>query len=327
MADEPGVHPIARAFDSVGPQYERGRPDYPPEAVRRLAELLGLGPDRTVIELGSGTGKFTRALLPTGVRVIPVEPSEGMRAVFRARLPNLVPLDGTAEAIPLSDGVADAVVVAQAFHWFRQPAALDEIARVLRPSGGLGLVWNRRDESEPWAAEFGQILEAYDEGDVPRTRQEAWKAAMASHPMFSPLESFVLSWCQDGDAATFVDRALSVSYVASRSPEVRATVAAKVRALLSEHPDTRGRDRVQMPYRTEVYWARRRGEPSSDRHSRTAGSRSTSHSTSGNGNGFRTGTAPPVTGKRTGRTVPGEVGTRRWTGGSGVEEGSGMCGL
>jgi SAM-dependent methyltransferase len=253
----PEIHPVARAFDTVGPEYERGRPEYPPEAVRRLAELLGLSTGRTVVELGACTGKFTRALRFTGARILAVEPSEGMRAVFRVQVPDVEVVDGSAEAIPLPDKAADAVVAAQAFHWFRQPAALDEIARVLRPSGGLGLLWNRRDETVPWVAAFGRILEEHDDGGVPRTRQEAWKAALAAHVGFSPVESEAFAWAQDGDSETFVDRALSVSFVASRSPEVRARVAAEVRKLLAEHPDTRGLARFQMPYQTQVYWVRR----------------------------------------------------------------------
>jgi SAM-dependent methyltransferase len=251
------IHPVARAFDSVGPAYERGRPEYPPEAVRRLAEWLGLSSGRTVVELGCGTGKFTRALRTTGAQILAVEPSEGMRAVFRAQLPEVEVLRGSAESIPLPDGSADAVVVAQAFHWFRQPAALDEIARVLRIPGSLGLVWNRRDESVPWVAEFGRILDEHDDGSAPRTREEAWKAALAAHPKFSPMKTEVFSWAQDGDAETFVDRALSVSFVAARPAEVRVRVAEAVRKLLAEHPETRGLDRFQMPYKTHVYSTRR----------------------------------------------------------------------
>jgi SAM-dependent methyltransferase len=257
MVGSPDVHPLARAFNTVGPEYERGRPEYPPEAVRFLADVLGLGPGRTVVELGSGTGKFTRALRTTGVRIVAIEPSEGMRSVFRAQLPEVELHDGRAEAIPLPDASADSLVVAQAFHWFRQPQALDEIARVLRPDGGLGLVWNRRDVTVPWVAAFGEILDAYDAGEVPRTHKGAWKSAFEAHPHFSPPESRVFTWTHEGDVATFVDRAISVSFIASQLPEVRARVADAVRALLADHPDTKGRDRFQMPYRTHVHWVRR----------------------------------------------------------------------
>jgi SAM-dependent methyltransferase len=257
MVGSVGVHPLARAFDTVGPEYERGRPDYPPEAVRYLAGVLGLGPGRTVVDLASGTGKFTRALKPLGAQLLAIEPSEGMRAVFRSQLPDVELRDGSAEAMPLLDGSVDAVVVAQAFHWFRQPAALDEIARVLRPEGGLGLVWNRRDTSVPWVGAFGEILDTYDVGQVPRTHKGAWKAAFESHPHFSPPEHTVFTWTHEGDAGTFVDRALSVSFIASQPPEARAKVADAVRKLLAEHPDTRGRDRFQMPYRTHVHSVRR----------------------------------------------------------------------
>ncbi|HEV8049490.1 MAG TPA: class I SAM-dependent methyltransferase [Thermoplasmata archaeon] len=258
MTGSENVHPAARAFDTVGPEYDRGRPDYPPEAVQQLASVLGIGRGRTVVELGSGTGKFTRALVSFGSDLIAIEPSEGMRAVFRPRLPDVKLLEGTAESMPIPDGSADVVVVAQAFHWFRQPQALDEIARVLRPSGGLGLVWNRRDQTVPWVGAFGAILDRYDSGDVPRTHEGAWKVALESHPKFSRPESKEFRWGQEGDAATFVDRALSVSFIAAQPPEVRAHVANEVRRLLAEHPDTRGRARFEMAYRTDVHWARRR---------------------------------------------------------------------
>ncbi|MCI4324915.1 MAG: class I SAM-dependent methyltransferase [Thermoplasmata archaeon] len=257
MVGSADVHPLARAFDTVGPEYERGRPDYPPEAVQYLAEVLGLGPGRTVVDLGSGTGKFTRALRPLGSHLLAIEPSEGMRAVFRSQLPDVEVRDGSAEAIPLPDASADAVVVAQAFHWFRQPAALDEIARVLRPDGGLGLVWNRRDSTVPWVGAFGEILDTYDAGHVPRTHKGAWKAAFETHPHFAPPELKVFTWTHEGDVATFVDRALSVSFIASQPPEARARVAEAVRTLLAEHPDTKGLDRFQMPYRTHVHSVRR----------------------------------------------------------------------
>ena len=255
---ETDVHPAARAFGDVAAMYDRGRPDYPEAAVWHLTERLGLSAGRRVVELGAGTGKFTRALARTDAEVIAIEPSEGMRAVFRERVPDVELHPGGAEAIPLPTESVDAVVAAQAFHWFRQPQSLDEIARVLRPSGGLGLIWNLRDETVEWVAAFGRILDAYNEPGLPRTRQGAWKLAVERHPAYTPLESASFPSSQEGDVPTFLDRALSVSFIARQPPEVRAKVAEAVRTLLANDPATAGRERVTMPYVTEVYWTHRR---------------------------------------------------------------------
>jgi ubiquinone/menaquinone biosynthesis C-methylase UbiE len=126
----------AASFGSVGGEYERGRPSYPAEAV---AWLVGTDPLQ-VIDLGAGTGKLTRRLLELGHDVVAVEPAKGMLEQLEAELPAATTVDGTAEAIPLPDGQADAVVAGQAFHWFDAERALPEIARVLRPAGRLGLV-------------------------------------------------------------------------------------------------------------------------------------------------------------------------------------------
>src|SRR5690348_16873879 len=133
------IDPVARAFDGSAERYERGRPGFPEPVIGYLTRALRLRPGSTVIELGAGTGKLTRQLLRAGVRVVAVEPLPGMRRVFRKVVPRPAVLRaGTAEAIPMPPESADAVVAAQAFHWFHTDAALTEIARVLRPGGGLG---------------------------------------------------------------------------------------------------------------------------------------------------------------------------------------------
>jgi SAM-dependent methyltransferase len=140
----------APSFARSAEAYERARPGYAPEAVAFLAERLGLGPGRVVVDLAAGTGKLTRQLVPSGARVVAVEPLAEMRSLIPA---GIEVLSGTAEAIPLPDASADAVTVAQAFHWFDAETALREIERVLRPDGLFALVSNRR---EPCA--FDELL-------------------------------------------------------------------------------------------------------------------------------------------------------------------------
>jgi SAM-dependent methyltransferase len=252
------VHPNVRGFDRNAAGYERSRPGYPGAAVHRMGRELGIGRGTTVVELGSGTGKFTRALAPLGAARVAIEPTPGMRAVFRSAVPDVPVVDGTAEAIPLPDEFADAVVCAQAFHWFRTRSALREIARVLRPGGGLGLVWNVRDESKGWSRRITELIEPY-RGTTPATRERRWRRTFAAgRHEFGRLHAAKFPHAHRGPPEMFVDRVLSVSMIAVLSSAERARVAAAVREILRTDSETRGRTTVAMPYETEVYWAFRR---------------------------------------------------------------------
>ena len=139
-------HPDARSFEQVADVYERARPEYPADAVAWVADELGLSPGRTVLDLGAGTGKLTRALVQTGAQVIAVEPGEQMLSQLRRVVPDATALLGAAEDIPLPDNSVDAATMGQSFHWFRHDEALPELHRVLRPGGGIALLWNWRDQ-------------------------------------------------------------------------------------------------------------------------------------------------------------------------------------
>src|SRR6478672_4630208 len=144
----------AASFGGVADVYERSRPGYPEDAVRWLA---GEQPC-DVVDLGAGTGKLTRSLVALGHRVTAVEPLPEMLDQLRSAAPEATALEGAAEAIPLADGSADVVTVAQAFHWFDHGPALVEIARVLRSGGRVALVWNIRDESQPYVSELSDAM-------------------------------------------------------------------------------------------------------------------------------------------------------------------------
>jgi SAM-dependent methyltransferase len=249
------VHHLAkRGFDLAGTAYERGRPSYPQDAVDLLCTELGIGPGRDVLDLAAGTGKLTRLLVPSGARLVAVEPVAGMHRVLAEMLPDLPVLDGTAEALPLADASIDAVVVAQAFHWFDGPRALTEIARVLRPGGGLGLLWNLRDESVGWAAELSALLDRHA-GDAPRYRHRAWLAAFDGTHGFGPLQKRQFAYEQVLTLATMRDRVSSISFVACLPGAEREALLDEATALLARVADAEGR--ITMPYRTDVFWTYR----------------------------------------------------------------------
>jgi len=237
--------------------YRRGRPSYPDDAVGYLVEELGITEGRDVLELGAGTGKFTELIALSGGRITATEPVKQMRESLERNCPTVTVLHGAAEAIPLPDASADAVVAAQSFHWFDGDRALPEIHRVLREGGSLGLIWNVRDEASDWSERLTAIFDRLA-GDNPRYRDGRWRGAFERTDLFGPLHHRVAYHLHHVTPEAFMDRVLSVSYVASASQEERDAVRGEVTEMLATDEELAGHDEIVMPYRTDVFWCVRR---------------------------------------------------------------------
>jgi SAM-dependent methyltransferase len=240
------VHESAsRGFGREADAYERGRPEYPRDAIEWLASALRLHAGSVVADVGAGTGKLTRALTALGVEVTAIEPVLAMRQVLSRELPAVEVLDGSAEALPLADASVDAIVVGQAFHWFDAPRALAEFHRVLRPGGRLGLLWNVRDRSQPLQRAIDEITEPL-RGDTPSQSGAAWRAGLAECHLFAAIAEHRAPFELELDTETFVDRIGSISFIAALEEEQREAVLARVRELAAEHPEA-------WAYVTELY--------------------------------------------------------------------------
>ena len=228
----------AGSFGAAADAYERGRPGYPEAAIDWLL------PDAAtvVLDLGAGTGKLTRQLVARGLEAVAVEPSDGMREQLQRVLPGVRALPGTAEEIPLPDGAVDAVLVAQAWHWVDVGRAVPEVARVLRPGGVLGLVWNSRDERVGWVAELGRIMaggvEHFDTANPP------------VGPPFLPIERRDFEWSYPLTPDALVDLVASRSYIITATEAEREAKLGEVRRLAERHPDLAGRAEFELPYVT-----------------------------------------------------------------------------
>ena len=247
------IDPVAAAgFGSAARAYERARPSYPGEAIEWLVERLRLGPGTTVVDLAAGTGKLTRLLVPTGARVVAVEPIGAMREQLVGVVPAAEVVDGVAERIPLGDAVADAVTVAQAFHWFRPDEALAEIHRVLRDGGSLALLWNTRDLEDPLQAAVERVLRPYRQA-VPAHEGREWRAALAASGLFAAVEERRFAFVQELDTEGLCERTASTSFIAALPDPERERVLARVRELAArlEQP-------FPYPYVTEVFVCSRR---------------------------------------------------------------------
>jgi ubiquinone/menaquinone biosynthesis C-methylase UbiE len=240
----------ARGFDAGAAAYEAARPGYPDEAMAVLVEQLGLRPGLRVLDLAAGTGKLTRRFVEHEASVLAVEPVPGMRDQLAAVLPAVEVLEGTAESIPVPDASVDLVSVAQAFHWFDAPAALAEIARVLRPGGGLALLWNERDETTPWVAEMSRLIR-WHERTVSRYQHVDWAEVVASSGRFTHLQEVVIHWRQPMTRELLAERVRSISYIAAMPVAERERLAAEVVELVRRLPDE-----FPLPYTCRVQWAR-----------------------------------------------------------------------
>ena len=226
----------ASSFGAAAGSYQRGRPEYPQSVVEWLVPRRA----KTVLDLGAGTGKLTWPLVAAGLKVTAVEPAQGMREQLAAAVPGAAVLAGAAERIPLPDASVDAVVVAHAWHWFDPDRAVPEVARVLVPGGTLSLVWNDRDETEPWMAALGAIMH--------RQAAQLIDTSPRLGPPFGPPERMELRWQQLVTRQEILDMVASRSYVISMLAAERAELLAEVAELLSEHPGLRGREEIAMPY-------------------------------------------------------------------------------
>jgi SAM-dependent methyltransferase len=230
-------HERSLSFGSQAAAYERGRPSYPPEAVDWLL------PDgaRDVLDLGAGTGKLTSRLVERGLDVVAVDPITELLDVLRTTLPETPGLLGTAEHIPLPDNSIDAVLVAQAWHWFDPDRATAEIARVLRPGGRLGLLWNVRDERLGWVKEFGRIVGL----------EHDWANTTVVLPEpFTDVATHQVEWTNYITPQALIDYVTSRSYCITSPAAVRARTLDEVRELLATHPALANSTGLAMPYIT-----------------------------------------------------------------------------
>jgi SAM-dependent methyltransferase len=225
-------------------------------ALAELADALPLQAGRTVVDLGAGTGKFTRLLALTGAEVVAVEPVPEMRARLAELLPGVVATGGTAEATGLPDGCADAVVAAQSWHWFREDAALAEVERLLRPGGALALVWNTYDTSVPWVRDYQDIYFRLAPRDLPSPLDGGWRAAFEGRRGWSGIRERHWPNPHSTTVTDVVERMMSSSHIAVLGAAEQDRVRAEVEAVLDAHDATRGRDGIEMPYTTDVYWLR-----------------------------------------------------------------------
>lgn len=254
----PAAHDPTGRFTGLAELYARCRPGYPDSAVNFILSHCHLQPGSVLVDVGCGTGISARIMARRGLKVTGIEPNADMRMqaeaeVLPAELPRPVYRDGKAEATGLPDGHADAILSAQAFHWFEREAALREFYRILKPGGWVALMWNERDEADLFTAAYGEVIRSsVDAAMLESTRARAGEILLTC-PLFQNTSKVQFSNAQELDEEGVVGRAFSVSY-APKDPAAAETYATRLRQVFRHFQNNA---RVLLRYVTTVYVGQR----------------------------------------------------------------------
>jgi SAM-dependent methyltransferase len=235
----------------VADEYERARPDYPADAVAHLVDVLGLGPGKVLADLGAGTGKLTRLLLPTKAEIHAVEPVDGMREELVRRVPGVTAHADSAESLPFADASLDAATVAQAVHWFG-PGWVDEIGRTLRPGAAVAIVYNLRDRTQELNRVISDARERVADG-APSYASGRWREPLDASTVLRPDGFTAFAWSYERTHAEVLDQVLSLAPISALPPAGQREILAEVAAVLAGEPDP-----VALRCTTEVTLYRRR---------------------------------------------------------------------
>lgn len=257
MSDLSGHNPVGR-FGGLASLYASHRPTYPASAIDFIVDVCRLGPDTLLVDVGCGTGIASRLMAAKGIPVLGIEPNDEMRDQAEHAAPpttGIAPryVKGQAEATGLETRSAAAILSAQAFHWFNAPVALAEFHRILVADGYVALIWNERDEADPFTAAYGAVVRSSPEAArVEGPRGQAGQALLLS-PLFMEARRVEFTNEQVMDEDGLIGRAFSVSY-APREPVAAAAFADALRRVFREYQKD---GRAVMRYVTSVYLARR----------------------------------------------------------------------
>jgi SAM-dependent methyltransferase len=246
---------MSRGFNRASETYERARPDYPPAALRFLCRTFDIGPGKTVVDIGAGTGKLTKQLVKTRAKVIAVEPIPGMRKVLRRTVPGVKIVPRKGEDTGLPSGSVDLITVAQAFHWLDAKKALREFRRILRPGGGLAIIYNWRTHDGAWGMAARKLLDEYR----PKRFHELgrkWRKKFTKDTGFTRLVRFYYANSQTLSRKMFVERYMSLSFIAALPTGRRQEFHQKLDSHLRSLTARTGRKTFTIKYRGRIYWCR-----------------------------------------------------------------------
>ncbi len=206
-----------KRFSGLADIYAKSRPTYPDDAIQYILDTCQLRTGSEMADVGCGTGISSQLFAQRGLQVTGVEPNHDMRQKAAELIDLVSPgklrlVDGTAENTTLKDSSVDAVLCAQAFHWFAADLALKEFHRILKPEGWTVLIWNERDESDHFTRAYGDAFRKLTEIDKVEAKHGASGMPLLTSEYFCKGELTQFENEQILDRESLILRAFSASY-------------------------------------------------------------------------------------------------------------------
>ncbi|TCO52444.1 class I SAM-dependent methyltransferase [Actinocrispum wychmicini] len=245
MSAQPGL-----VFGVNAANYDVHRPAIPAE----LAEWLIPPNCGLAVEMGSGTGHFTRILVDRAARVVATDPDPGMRAWLAEQLPTATVMEGTAEALPVETGTADGVFASSAWHWFDPRAAGTEAARCLKPGGVLGVCWYDRGQSDLWLPELQRMVMS-----AHRTDRPVHQFHLPEDLPFGPVEKRVVTAARQMTPEEICGLFTTYSAVITLPDEERKSLIGRFLVHLRARAVENGTETLEVPFFATLYRASRTG--------------------------------------------------------------------
>ena len=172
-------------FDSVAGLYDATRQSYPAEIVGAILNTAAIGPGAAVLEIGCGTGQFTRQLAGRGLHVTAIDIGPAMVDAARRTVPDpMVGFQISAFEDFTTSGPFDLIVSATAFHWVDPDVGWAKAARLLRPGGWLALVTTGERYPEPLRTALRELWITHSRQAAGWSDQPAWLAVLRETTLF-----------------------------------------------------------------------------------------------------------------------------------------------
>jgi SAM-dependent methyltransferase len=244
MTSHPG---LVFGVDPAG--YHVNRPPVPAE----VADWLVPAGCSLAVDVGAGTGHFTRVLLGRAARVIATDPDPQMCAWLREQYPDATVGQGTAENLPVETGSADGVFSSNAWHWFDPRGAGTEAARCLKPGGVLGVSWHDRHmDNELWMPEVQEVIFSAHHPDRPIHEMN-----LPEDLPFAPVEKKVTTLPRQMTPQEICALFTTYSAIITLPEAERESLLGRFREHLEARAAEKGSATLSVPFVLTLYRARR----------------------------------------------------------------------